>query len=98
MNNRMRSRFFDIAIVRSSRSMRFTGRKLDMCSTRNSSVMPSSRRTSSRLRFGLFGVKKFGMTSIDRFRRKVSCVWFRRLSETAVTASECTRACSMAVR
>jgi hypothetical protein len=38
MNNRTRSRFFDIAIVRSSRSMRFTGRKLDMCSTRNSSV------------------------------------------------------------
>src|SRR5436190_1570828 len=71
MNNRRRSRFFDLAIVRSRRSIRFTGRKLDMCSTRNSSVRPRSLRTSARLLLGLFGVKKFGITSIGLFKRKV---------------------------
>src|SRR6266496_162481 len=77
-----------MAIVRNSRSIRLTGRKFDMCSTRNLSVRPRSRRTSSRPLFDLFGVKKFGITSIGRFKRKVSRVWSRRFSETAVTAIE----------
>ena len=67
-----------------------------MCSTRNSSVKLRSRRTSWRLRVGALGVKKFGITSTVRVRANVSIVCCRRLSETAVTASEWLRACAIA--
>ena len=64
-------------MILNRRSIRFDGRRFDICSTRNSPVKPSSRRTSSRLRVGAVGVKKFGITSTVRVRANVSIVCSR---------------------